>query len=111
MGLVTPVSGVVRSVGAAVDRLDRILSSLETLGGSIASIEHDMRGMRSELREAITGIDALRGDVQNMDGSVDGIREATVGLQSQLEGLGKSLKRIDALVPRLRRSRAEHTAS
>ncbi len=67
--------------------------------------------MREDLQEAVAGIDALRGDVRNLDGSVDGIRAATVSLEEQVASLGKSLKRIDSLVPRLsRRSRAEqHT--
>lgn len=107
MGLPSPVTAAVRGVGATVDRLDRILSSLETLGGSIASIERDMRGMRKDLQEAVSGIEALRGDVRNLDGSVEGIRDATVALQEEVVMLGKSLKRIDSLVPRLsRRARA-----
>ncbi len=112
MGLGSPVQSAVRSAGAAVDRLDRILSSLETLGGSIASIEHDMRGMRKELQQAVEGIECLRRDVQGLDGSVAGIETATVSLQGEVVKLGKSLKRIDALVPRIgRRARAEHTAA
>ena len=112
MGLATPLQGAVRSAGAAVDRLDRILSSLETLGGSIASIEHDMRFMRKELQQAVEGIESLRGDVQGLNGSVGGIEGATTALQGEVINLGKSLKRIDALVPRLgRRARADHTAT
>ena len=108
MGLATPAVAAVRGLGAAVDRLDRILSSLETLGGSIASIEQDMRGMRSDLREAIDGIEALRDDVRSLEGSVTGIRDATMSLESRVDELGVSLKRIDSLVPRLsRRSRAQ----
>ena len=111
MGLTTPLQSAVRSAGAAVDRLDRILCSLETLGGSIASIEHDMHGMRKELQQAVEGIEQLRGDVQHLDGSVEGIETATVSLQDEVVKLGKSLKRIDALVPRLgRRARADHAA-
>ena len=110
MGLPNPVQAAVRSAGATVDRLDRILSSLETLGGSIASIEHDMRGMRKELQQAVEGIECLRKDVQGLDGSVGGIEGATVTLQDEVVKLGRSLKRIDALVPRIgRRARAEHT--
>ena len=102
------MTAAVRGVGAAVDRLDRILSSLETLGGSIASIERDMRGMRDDLQQAVAGIEALRGDVRSLEGSVTGIREATTALQDEVVLLGKSLKRIDSLVPRLsRRSRAD----
>ncbi len=112
MGLASPLQTAVRSAGAAVDRLDRILCSLETLGGSIASIEHDMRSMRKELQQAVTGIEALRGDVQGLNGSVGGIESATVALQDEVVKLGTSLKRIDALVPRIgRRARAEHAAS
>lgn len=96
-------------MGAAVDRLDRILCSLETFGGSIASIEQDMRLMRQDLQKAVAGIDALRGDVQGLNGSVHGIRDATVALEDRVTELGKSLKRIDSLVPRItRRARAEH---
>ena len=109
MGLGTPVQNAVRSAGAAVDRLDRILGSLETLGGSIASIERDMRGVRQDLQKAVAGIDSLRVDVQNLDRSVEGISDATVALESQVVDLGKSLKRIDSLVPRLgRRARTDH---
>jgi methyl-accepting chemotaxis protein len=112
MGLTSPVQAAVRSAGAAVDRLDRILCSLETLGGSIASIERDMRGMRKDLQSAVAGIESLRGDVRGLDGSIVGIREATERLEEQVSGLGKSLKRIDSLVPRLsRRARSEHAAS
>jgi methyl-accepting chemotaxis protein len=112
MGLTSPVTAAVRSAGAAVDRLDRILSSLETLGGSIASIEHDMRLMRKDIQAAVAGIEHLRSDVRGLDGSIVGIREATERLEDQVSSLGKSLKRIDSLVPRLtRRSRAEHTES
>ena len=110
MGIGSPLQSAVRSAGAAVDRLDRILCSLETLGGSIASIEHDMRAMRKELQSAVAGIEHLRGDVQNLDGNVEGIETATLSLQSEVVNLGRSLKRIDALVPRIgRRARAEHT--
>ena len=112
MGLGTPLQSAVRSAGAAVDRLDRILCSLETLGGSIASIERDMRAMRKELQQAVAGIEHLRGDVQNLDGNVSGIETATVTLQDEVVNLGKSLKRIDALVPRIgRRARTEHAPS
>ena len=107
MGLPSPVTAAVRGVGATVDRLDRILCSLETLGASMASIERDMRGMRAELQEAVAGIEALRGDVRNLDGSVGGIRDATVSLEEHVISLGGSLRRIDALVPRIgRRARA-----
>jgi methyl-accepting chemotaxis protein len=112
MGLTSPVQAAVRSAGAAVDRLDRILCSLETLGGSIASIEHDMRLMRKDIQAAVSGIEDLRTDVRGLNGSIVGIREATERLEDQVQSLGKSLKRIDSLVPRLsRRARAEHTAS
>ncbi|MEA2124680.1 MAG: hypothetical protein QOI80_1462 [Solirubrobacteraceae bacterium] len=111
MGLTSPVQAAVRSAGAAVDRLDRILCSLETLGGSIASIERDMRDMRKDIQSAVAGIDALRGDVRGLDGSITGIRDSTERLEGEVASLGKSLKRIDSLVPRLsRRSRADHTA-
>lgn len=107
MGIASPAVAAMRGLGAAVDRLDRILSSLETLGGSIASIEKDMRGMRGDLQKAVDGIDALRGDVRSLEGSVTGIRDATVSLENKVDELGGSLKRIDALVPRItRRSRA-----
>ena len=108
MSLASPVTAAVRGVGATVDRLDRILCSLETLGGSIASIERDMRGVRRDLQETVAGIEALRDDVRRLDGSVGGIRDATVSLEEQVVSLGHSLRRIDSLVPRLsRRARAE----
>lgn len=107
MGFTSPVQAAVRSAGAAVDRLDRILCSLETLGGSIASMERDMRGMRKDLVKTVAGIEALRDDLRSVDGSVTGIRDATGALEQQVLGLSKSLRRIDALVPRLsRRSRS-----
>ena len=54
----------------------------------------------------MAGIDALRGDVRSLEGSVTGIRDATMSLENKVDELGSSLKRIDALVPRItRRSR------
>lgn len=113
MGLSNPVQSAVRSAGAAVDRLDRILCSLETLGGSIASMEADMRVMRKDFTRTVEGIEALRRDVQRLDGNVSGIERATDNMQDEVVNLGRSLKRIDALVPRLgRRARtAEHPAT
>ncbi len=100
MGLTSPVQAAARSVGAAVDRLDRILCSLETLGGSIASIERDMRLMRKDIQAAVAGIHDLRSDVRGLDGHIDGIRGAT-------ERLEEEVKRLDALLPRItRRARA-----
>lgn len=108
MGFPSPVTVAVRGVGAAVDRLDRILSSLETLGGSMASIERDMRLMRQDIQAAVDGIDALRGDVRQLDASVGGIRDTTRALEEHVIELRGSLKRIDSLVPRLgRRSRQQ----
>ena len=112
MGIASPAAAAVRGFGAAIDRLDRILCSLETVGGSIAAMERDMRGMRNDLREAVDSIGALRGDVRNLDQSVTGIRDATVSLEGKVEELGGSLKRIDALVPRItRRARAQARAA
>ena len=108
MGFPSPVTAAVRGVGATVDRLDRILCSLETLGGSIASIERDMRALRRELHDVVAGIEALRADVRGLDGAVAGIRDSTVSLEAQVVSVGASLRRLDSLVPRLsRRSRAE----
>lgn len=108
-----PVRAAARGAGAAAGRVDRILRSFETLGVAIASIEREMRGMRGDLREVIAALGALREDVGVLDGSVSGIRDATVSLEQQVAGLedhlltvGKSLRRIDSLVPRIsRRSR------
>jgi outer membrane murein-binding lipoprotein Lpp len=112
MGIASPAAAAVRGFGAAIDRLDRILSSLETVGGSIASMERDMRGMRNDLQSAVASIEALRGDVRGLDGSVQGIREATESLEAKVDELGGSLKRIDALVPRItRRARAQARAA
>ena len=112
MGIASPAAAAMRGLGATVDRLDRILCSLETLGGSMASIERDMRGMRTDLQSAVESIEALRGDVRGLDGSVHGIREATESLEAKVEELGGSLKRIDALVPRItRRARAQARAA
>lgn len=103
MGLTSPVQAAVRSAGAAVDRLDRILSSLETLGGSIASIERDMRLMRKDIQAAVAGIQDLRSDVRGLDGNIDGIRLATERLEGEVQTLGKALKRLDAILPRITR--------
>lgn len=113
MGLPTPLGALERPVKEAIRRLDRILTSLESLGGSIAVIEREMTGMRADLREVIGTLEHLRGDVNGLNGSVNGIREATealeeqvVGLDAHLQGVGKTLRRVDAMVPRLgRRSR------
>jgi methyl-accepting chemotaxis protein len=100
MGLTSPVQVAARSVGAAVDRLDRILCSLETLGGSIASIERDMRLMRKDIQAAVSGIQDLREDVRGLDGNIEGIRAAT-------ERLEVEVKHLDDLLPRItRRARA-----
>jgi hypothetical protein len=105
MGLTSPVQAAVRGAGAAVDRLDRILCSLETLGGSIASIEHDMRLMRKDIQAAVAGIQDLRGDVRGLDGNIDGIRAAT-------ERLELEVKHLDDLLPRItRRARAAARAN
>jgi chromosome segregation ATPase len=114
MGLPNALGVLERPVRDAIRRLDRILTSLEMLGGSIKNIERDMTGMRSDLREVIGTLESLRGDVTRLDGSVEGIRAATVSLEDQviglaehLEGVGKTLQRVDSMVPRIsRRSRA-----
>ena len=106
MGITTPVRVVVTGAGAAIDRVDRILSAIEVLAASISRIEHDMRGMRSDLREVIDGLDGLRSSVGALDGSVSGIREATVSLDVRVDELQDSLVHVDALVqslPRVRR--------
>ena len=106
MGLTTPVRVVVTGAGAAIDRVDRILSAVEVLAASIGRIEQDMRGMRSDLREAIDGINRLRDSVGALDGSVLGIRDATVSLDDRVVELQDSLVHVDALVqslPRVKR--------
>lgn len=115
MGLPTPLGALDRPVRDAIRRLDRILTSLEQLGGSIKTIEREMTGMRSDLKEVIGVLEGVRTDVHKLDGSVGGIRDATVSLEQQVIGLddhlqtvGKTLRRVDSMVPRIsRRSRAE----
>src|SRR4051794_35298631 len=114
MGLPTPLGALDRPVREAIRRLDRILTSLESLGGSIKTIETEMRGMRSDLKDVIVVLEGVRADVSKLDGSVGGIRDATVSLEHQvigldhhLQGVGKTLRRVDSMVPRLtRRARA-----
>lgn len=109
MGLTTPLRVVVAGAGSAVDRIDRILNAIEALAVSIKSIEADMRGMRSDLREVIDGVEGLRGSVLALDGAVSGIRDATVGLETRVDDLQDTLAHVDALarsVPRVRRRAA-----
>jgi hypothetical protein len=109
MGLTTPLRVVVSSAGAAVDRIDRILSSLEVLALSIKSIEKDMRGMRSDLREVIDGVTELRHSVEGLDGSVEAIRATTRSLDARVIEVQDSLTHVDALarsVPRIGRRAA-----
>src|SRR4051794_13159646 len=99
MGLPKPLGALDRPIRDAIRRLDRILSSLESLGDSIKVIEREMTGMRHDLREVIGTLEGVRADVSKLDGSVAGIRDATVSLEQQvvglddhLQGVGKTLR-------------------
>jgi hypothetical protein len=116
MGITTPLRVVVSGAGAAVDRIDGILSAVEVLAVSIRSIEKDMRGMRSDLREVIDGVAELKRSVDGLDGSVAGIRETTASLDARVVDVQDSLTHVDALarsVPRIgrRAARARQSAT
>jgi ABC-type transporter Mla subunit MlaD len=103
MDITTPLRVVVSGAGAAADRIDRILRSIEVLAVSIKAIEADMRGMRADLREVIEGVDELRTAVEALDGSVGGIRDATLSLDRRVVELGDTLVHVDTLARSLSR--------
>lgn len=101
-----PARAVWSGAGAFAERLDRVLSAVEQLARSIKSIEDDMRGMRSDLREVNEGIEGLRTTVVHLEGWVAGIRDATVAIDGRVDGLERTLEAVDELarsVPRFGR--------
>ncbi len=92
-----PVQAAWNGAGAIISRLDRVLSAIEQLAGSITSIEDDMRGMRRDIAEVVVHIDALRESVLDLHGAVGGIRDATTSLDGQVDDLAESLQHLDAL--------------
>lgn len=117
-----PVRAILGGAGAAVDRIDRILTAVEHLAVSIKAIEHEMRGMRGDVQELGAEVRGLRNDLTAVDrrvadiaGTMHGIDASVDDLEGRLDSMAKSLRRIDAIarsVPRLgRRARtvgAEH---
>jgi len=79
------------------------LVNLDEMTRGVASMEIEMQGMRQHLVDVIAVLEGVNGGVAGMSGSVVGIRDATVSLDSQIDGLQDSLKNIDILAARLTR--------
>lgn len=79
------------------------LVNLDEMTRGVASMEVEMQGMRQHLVDVITVLEGVNGGVAGMSDSVGGIRDATVSLDSQIDGLQDSLKNIDILAARLTR--------
>src|SRR5690242_583358 len=100
MGLVSPLHAVqqpVKAAGAIVARLDGVLRSIERLAVSLEAIEGHMVGMRADIAQLNEGVEALRGDVHDLGGVVDGIRAATIGLDAKVDQMEGSLEHIDLI--------------
>jgi hypothetical protein len=114
---------------ALVARVDRVLASVETLAFGMASVEEEMRGMRSDVREVTGRVDLLREEFAHVAREVKGIGAVTerlgehvaplpevlAALDGHLDGMTGSLNRIDELASRLnrfgRRGRADQRAA
>ena len=70
---------------------------------SIASIEREMRGLRGDMRQVVTGIEGLRADVRAMHGGVGRISTSTESLEAKVDELSVHLDAIGALASRFGR--------
>lgn len=87
----------------AARRVERLLVSVEELARGVGALEREFKGLRTDMREVIDGVERLRGDVRSMGDGVDGIRGSTHGMERQIDGVAVSLERIDALAGRISR--------
>lgn len=79
------------------------LVNLDEMTRGVTSMEVEMQGMRQHLVDVIAVLEGVNGGVAGMSDSVVGIRDATVSLDTQIDGLQDSLKNIDILAARLTR--------
>jgi methyl-accepting chemotaxis protein len=113
MGIADPFRVAVSGAGAAVARLDRILTAIEQLAVGIKTIEAEMRGLRADIGAVNANIDDLRASVDHLGSGVGGIRDATVSLDHKIDEVSGTLHTIDALarsIPGARRRARLHTS-
>lgn len=90
-------------------RVERLLQSVEALAGGVQSMEREFRGLRTDMREVIDGVERLRGEVRSMGDGVHGIRGATDAIEGRIDGVAESLERLDVLTARLARFGGKRT--
>jgi hypothetical protein len=100
-----------------VARVERVLTSIELLATGMASVEHEMRGMRADVQEVTGRVDLLREEFAHVAREVKDIGvvtaqlgehvaplpEVLAALDGHLDGMTGSLTRIDELTTRLNR--------
>ena len=84
-------------------RAERLLVSIEELSSGVQAMEREFRGLRSDMREVIDGVERLRGEVRSMSDGVGGIRGSTEGIETRIDGVADSLARLDVITGRLAR--------
>jgi hypothetical protein len=70
---------------------------------SLSSIEREMRGLRGDMREVVSGIEGLRDDVRELGGGVGRISTSTKALETKVDGLAVHLDAVGALATRFGR--------
>jgi hypothetical protein len=93
------------SLLSPVRHLWRALEGIEAL----TEIGREIRGLRSDMREVIAGVDGLRDDVRSLGGGVGGIREATESLDTKIDAVAVHLENVSTLAGRLGRFAARRT--
>jgi hypothetical protein len=76
---------------------------------AISSIEREMRGLRGDMREVVTGIEGLREDVRSMHAGVGRIGTATEALEAKVDEVTVHLDAVGALATRFGRFGARRT--
>ena len=70
---------------------------------AIVAIEHELRGLRGDMRDVLGAIEGLRDDVRSLHGGVGRIGDATVSLESKVDELGVHIDALGTLAGRLGR--------
>jgi hypothetical protein len=70
---------------------------------SIGAVERELRGLRGDMRQVVTGIEGLRTDVRAMHGGVGRINSSTEALETKVDELAVHLDAIGALASRFGR--------
>jgi hypothetical protein len=70
---------------------------------ALVSIERELRGLRGDMQEVITGIEGLRDDVRALHSGVGRISDATVNLEGKVDELGVHIDALGTLAGRIGR--------